>query len=224
MAKINLKIQPRQVTGKRVKNLIQQGLIPANIFGKGVASLAVQVKSTDFNRIYDQAGETQVVYLELPEETTPRPVLITNVAVNPVSDQMIHIDFHQVDLKQKVTANIPVELVGESPAVQDFQATIINSLSEIEVEALPADLPENITVDVSVLKNLGDVLKVSDLNIDRVKLEVKDDPETVVVSVAGQQAEEIIEVAPAPTEEGAAPVATEGEVKPVEEKAPPAAK
>lgn len=207
MAKITLKIEPRKVTGKAVKKLIQQGTIPGNIFGKNVASLSVQVKATDFNRIYDQAGETQVVYLQLPEETTPRPVLITNISVDPISDAIIHIDFHQVDLKEKVTANIPVELVGESPAVKDFQASIITSLSEIEVEALPTDLLENIEIDISVLKNIGDVIKIADLQIDRTKLEIKDDPETVIVSVAGQQAEEVI-APPAPVE-GEAPA--EGE-------------
>jgi large subunit ribosomal protein L25 len=230
MAKTTLKIEPRQVTGKAVKKLIHQGTIPGNIFGKNVPSLSVQVKATDFNRTYDQAGETQVVYLQLPEETTPRPVLITNISVNPVSDAIIHIDFHQVDLKEKVTANIPVELIGESPAVKDFQGTIITSLSEIEVEALPTDLLENIEIDLSVLKNIGDVIKIADLQIDRTKLEVKDDPETVIVSVAGQQAEEVI-APPTPIEAEAVSIEAgktetppQGGAKPVEEKTTPNSK
>ena len=180
-------------------------------------STAVQVKESVFAPIWHkQAGETQIVYLQLGDEKETRPTLISNIQRNPVSDAVIHVDFRQVDLKQKITANIPVEIVGESPAVKDFQAAIITSLAEIEVEALPTDLPENILVDISILKNTGDVIKVADLPIDRTKIEVKDDPESIVVSAAAQQAEEVIAPPPAPEveAEGAiAPAPAEGEVK-----------
>ena len=216
MTKITLSLEPRKITGKKVKTLRKQGIIPANIFGNKVASQAVQVKGTTFRPVYNQAGETQVVYVKVQGETEERPVMFTNVQVDPMTDETIHIDLRQVNLKEKIIANVPVELVGESPAVSDFQASLITSLDEIEVEALPADLPENITVDVSSLKNIGDVIKVSDLNIDRTKIEVLDDPETVVVSVAEQQKEEVI-AAPVVTEIiGEAP--EQGEVKPEEGK------
>lgn len=201
MAKITLALEPRTTTGKKVKKLRQQGIIPANVFGKNVKSLAVQVKNTLLHPVLEQAGETQIVYVRIGKEKDERPILITNVQFDPLTDTILHVDFRQVDLKEKVTANIPVELVGESPAVRDLAASLITSLSEVEVEALPADLPENIQVDVSGLKNVGDVIKVADLPLDHTKLEVKDEPETVVVSVAGQQKEE---VAPAPAPEAEA--------------------
>lgn len=221
MAKITLSIEPRTITGKKVGQLRKQGIIPSNIFGGKIKSAAVQVKKTAFAPVWQQAGETQIVYLELGDEKETRPTLISNVQRNPVSDEVIHVDFRQVDLKEKITANIPVEVIGESPAVKDFQAAIITSLAEIEVEALPTDLPENIQVDISVLKNIGDVVKVVDLPIDRTKIEVKDDPESVVVSAAAQQAEEVIAPPPAPEVEavegapGEAP-APEAETKPGE--------
>ena len=216
MAKITLSVEPRTLAGKKVKQLRRQGIIPANIFGGKIKSTAVQVKESVFAPIWHQAGETQIVYLQLGDEKENRPTLISNIQRNPVSDAVIHVDFRQVDLKQKITANIPVEIVGESPAVKDFQAAIITSLAEIEVEALPTDLPENILVDISILKNTGDVIKVADLPIDRTKIEVKDDPESIVVSAAAQQAEEVIAPPPAPEveAEGAiAPAPAEGEVK-----------
>lgn len=203
MAKITLSVEPRTISGKRVKQLRKQGIIPANIFGGKIKSVAVQVKKTVFAPIWQQAGETQIVYLQLGDEKESRPTLISNLQLNPITDETIHVDFRQVDLKEKITANIPVEIVGDSPAVKDFQASVITSLSEIEVEALPTDLPENIQVDISILKNVGDVIKVADLNIDRTKIEVKNDPETVVVSTAAQQAEEVI--APPPAAEGEVP-------------------
>lgn len=221
MTKTTLSVEPRTIIGKKVGQLRKQGIIPANIFGGKIKSAAVQVKSTAFAPVWHQAGETQIVYLQLGDEKETRPTLISNVQRNPVSDQVIHVDFRQVDLKEKITANIPVEVIGESPAVKDFQAAIITSLPEIEVEALPTDLPENIQVDIGVLKNIGDVIKVADLSIDRTKIEVKDDPETVVVSTAAQQAEEVITPPPAPEVE-AVPAETPSEgggAKPEETKA-----
>lgn len=215
MAKIILTVEPRTITGKKVGSLRKQGIIPANIFGGKIKSTAIQVKKTTFAPIWHQAGETQIVYLQLGDEKETRPALISNIQRNPVSDQAIHVDFRQVDLKEKITANIPVEVVGESPAVKDFQAAVITSLAEIEVEALPTDLPESIQVDISILKNIGDVIKVADLKIDRTKIEVKDDPSSVVVSAAAQQAEEVIAPPPAPEGE-----AVEG--APVEAPAPEA--
>lgn len=222
MAKITLSVEPRKVFGKKVKKMRKQGTIPANIFGNKVASTAVQVKGTAFRPVYEQAGETQIVYVKVEGEKDERPVLLTNVSYDPMTGDVLHIDLRQVNLKEKVTANIPVEVVGEAPAVKDLQASLIVSLDEIEVEALPTDLPENITIDVSGLKNIGDVIKVADLNIDRAKVEVLDDPETVVLTVAQQQKEEVV-AAPVETEiigeapaEGETPA--EGKAKPEEGK------
>lgn len=214
MAKITLKLDIRTITGKKTKQLRREGVIPGNIFGNKIKSLAVQVKSTVFNSVYQQSGETQIVYLEVSGEKSERPALISNIQVDPLSDKITHIDFRQVDLSQKVTANIPVEIVGESPAVKELQASLITSLSEIEVEALPADLPEKVLVQIGNLSQIGDSIKVSDLNIDRTKIEVLDDPETIVVLVAGQQAEEVVPVAPVASDETAAtPVTTTEEAK-----------
>lgn len=210
MAKLTLNPTKRSLIGKKVKNLRNQGFLPANIFGKGLDSVAVSVRLKDFQSIYKEAGETQLVYLQLEGEDKERPVLIGNVQYDPVTDKIFHIDFHQVNLKEKVTANIPVELIGESPAAKEFQAVVVANISEIEVEALPTDLPENIPVDISVLKVIGDSIKISDLDIDRSKVEVLTDPETIIVSAAEQQKEEII--APPVTEEVPA-----GEVPPTEE-------
>lgn len=215
--KITLSIEQRKILGKKVKNLRKQGIIPANIFGNKVKSTAVQIKSTAFRPVYNQAGETQIVYVQVSSEKEERPVLLTNVSYDPMTGDVLHVDLRQVNLKEKVTANIPVELVGESPAVKDIQATLITSLDEIEVEALPTDLPDHFTVDVSVLKNLGDVIKVSDLDIDHTKIEVKVDLETVIVTVAGQQKEEVV-VAPVVETEVIGEAVPIGEAKPEEAK------
>ncbi len=221
MEKITLSLQKRDQLGKRVKKLRQQGLIPANVFGKEVKSQAVSASAADFKLVREKAGETQIVYLQISGETKDRPTLITNIQYDPVSDQVLHVDFHQVDLKEKVTANIPLELVGEAPAAKDFQAVVVPNISEIEVEALPTDLPEKIEVDVTGLKQIGDSIKVSDLKINRDIIAVQTDPETIIVTATPQRAEEVIEAPAAPTTEeavapaeGAAPAETAETEKP----------
>lgn len=211
MAKISLSLEPRTVTGKKVKALRKQGIVPGNVFGNKVASTAIQVRKTLFRPVFEQAGETQIVYVRVGEEKEDRPILFTNVQHDPVSGDILHLDLRQVNLKEKIIANIPVQLVGEAPAVKELQASLITNLDEIEVEALPTDLPEHFTVDVSILKNIGDSIKIADLDIDRTKIEVKDDLETIIVTVAEQQKEIVVEE-PVVTEIiGEAPV--EGEVK-----------
>lgn len=217
MTKITLSLEPRIVFGKKVKTLRKQGLIPANIFGNKIKSTAVQVKTTVFKPIYAQAGETQIVYIQIKGEKTERPVLLTNISYDPMTGDILHLDLRQVNLKEKVIANIPVELFGESPAVKDIQATLITSLDEIEVEALPTDLPDHFTADISLLKSIGDSIKVSDLDIDRTKIEVKVDLETVIVTVAGQQKEEVI-AAPVVETEVTGEAAPEASAKPEETK------
>ncbi|MBI1872198.1 50S ribosomal protein L25, partial [Candidatus Collierbacteria bacterium] len=111
MAKLTLKLDKRTITGKKVKKLRRQGMVPANIFGKDIKSLAVSAKLTDFQKVYQDAGETQIVTLEVKGDEKERPTLITNVQHNPITNEVLHVDFRQVDLKEKITANIPVELV-----------------------------------------------------------------------------------------------------------------
>lgn len=227
MAKITLQLHKRDVFRKKVKRLRQQGEIPGNIFGRNVKSLAVTAKLADFEIVSQKAGETQIVYLQVDGEDNERPALLTNIQYQPVDDQILHVDYRQVDLKEKVTANIPVELIGESPAVKDFQAVVVPSITEIEVEALPTDLLEKIEVDISQLKQIGDAIKVADLKIDTAKIEVLTDPETIVVTATPQQAEEIVPppVTETPAEPGAAPTEAtapaEGEKKPDETKSKP---
>lgn len=225
MAKITLKLEKRDLLGKKVKKLRRQGIIPANVFGKDVKSMSISAKLNEFQKIFDEAGETQIVYLQIEGEEKERPTLITNVQYHPVTDEVLHVDFRQVDLKEKITANIPIELTGEAPAVKDLNAVVVAAISEIEVEALPTDFLEKIEVDISGLKEIGDTIKVSDLKIDRTKIEVLTDPETIVVTATPQQAEEVAP-APAPTEEApsipaeGAPAPAEGEAKPPTESKP----
>lgn len=199
--KITLSVNKRLITGRQVKTLRKKGYIPATVFGKGLESQTVQIDHKSFLPVLENAGETQVVYLTIDKEEKDRPVLITDVQYHPTSDTIIHVDLRQVNLKEKIEAEIPLVLVGESPAVKEFNASIIQTLSEVRVEALPTDLPESIQIDISILKQVGDVVKISDLKIDRSKIEIQDHLDTVVVSVSHQQEEQAEPVTTAPSDD-----------------------
>jgi len=207
MPKQILKSEVRKIEGRKVKNLRKEGILPGNVYGKNIKSEAVQVVLKDFEKIYKEVGETGLLMLQVG--SSEKPVLIHNLQVNPVSDEPIHVDFLQVDLKEKVEADIPVELVGESPAEKQAIGTVVQYLNEIKVEALPTDLPEKFEVDTSVLAEVDQAIFVKDLKVDSGKVEIKTAPDEIVVKVEPPQKEEVVEV----------PVAAEGEV-PAEGAAP----
>lgn len=133
--------------------------MPANVFGKGIKSESLQVKLADFQDIYKKVGETGLLYLTVKNgKVEEKPVLVSNVQLHPVSDTPIHVDFHQVSLKEKVTAAVPVEISGEAPAEKGGIGTVVQYIDEIEVEALPTDLPEKFVVDISKLAEVDQAI------------------------------------------------------------------
>jgi large subunit ribosomal protein L25 len=188
MQKHSLKAEKRKITGRKVKKLRKEGVLPANIYGKKIKSVALQVSLKDFEKVFKKTGETGLV--ELSVGGKKHPVLIHNIQKDPITDSYVHADFLQVDLKQKVTAQIPVELTGESPAEKTGLGTVVQYIDEIEVEALPTDLLDKIEVDLSKLEEVDQEIKVKDLNVDNKKIEVKNDPELIIVKVEPPRKEE----------------------------------
>jgi len=200
MDKKILKAEERNISGRKVKNVRKQGLLPGNVYGKKIKSQSVQVDRKEFEVIYKEAGETGLITLQVGKEELP--VLVNNVQKHPISDEIIHIDFRQVDLKAKVTAEVPVEVVGESPAEKQGVGTVVQYLKEVQIEALPADLLEKFEVDTSGLSEVDQAIYVKDLKIDSSKVEIKTNGDEIIVKVEPPQKEEVVEV----------PVAAEGEV------------
>ena len=216
MDKKILKAESRTLKGRKVNKLRREGLIPANIFGKKIKSKAISVVLDEFNKVFKEAGETGLINLEIKgdDKKEDRAVLVSNVQMNPVTDIPVHIDFHQVDLKEKVTAEVPVELVNESPAEKQSLGTVVLYINEIEVEALPADLPEKFTIDMSKLEEVDQAVFVKDLDIDKTKVEVQIGAEEIVAKVEPPQKEEVV------VEPVVAETTEEGEVKPEETPSP----
>lgn len=181
MEQIPLKAQKRTVLGRKVKSLRREGLIPAHVFGHKIKTEHIQVVQNEFLKVFEKTGETVVI--DLAVDGKKKPVLVKNVQVHPVSDQPLHIDFYQVNLSEKVRVDVPLEVVGEAPAAQKKIGLLLTPVSELEIEALPTDIPEKIEVDVSALDEVGKEVKVKDLNVDKSKIEIHADSELVIAQI-----------------------------------------
>lgn len=191
MDRIPLKAQDRSVLGKKVKNLRKGGVIPGHVFGNRKDVEHIQVKGLDFIKVLKQAGETGLVDLKVGEDRTI-PVLIREIQHDPVTGNLLHVGFYQVNLKEKVTVPVPIVLIGEGPeSVKMGETVILQNLSEVQVEALPTDLIENIEVNVGVLKEIGDAITVDQLSYDREKLTILAEADEVVVKLDTAVTEEM---------------------------------
>ncbi len=223
MDRIPLKAEERTILGKKVKKLRSNGLIPAHVFGNNVEGEHVSVNGKDFLSVFKKAGETGLVDLRIGDEKV-RPVLIREVEHDPVKGELIHIGFYQVNLKEKVTVPVPIVLIEPEEGIESVkmgEAVVLQNLAEVEVEALPTDLIENIEVNISSLKNIEDAITVADLSYNRETITVLAEPEEVVVKLAPAVTEEmkaLMEEQEAETEAAAAEQTAEegGEVKEAE--------
>lgn len=213
MATPTLTTQSRKVFGRKVKALRREGLLPANIFGKKIKSTAIQVDQLEFSKLFQEVGETNIVTLKL-KGTDDKSVLVSNLQKDPVTDLPLHVDFHQVDLKKKVTATVPLETIGDAPAVKEKGGVLFTTHNELEVEALPMDLPNKLELNLSSLKEIGDSLLVKDIKIDKSKVKILIDTKETIAVIQEQKAEEEV---PAP--EAEAIEGEEGAEAPAEEAA-----
>ncbi|MCX6765647.1 MAG: 50S ribosomal protein L25 [Candidatus Moranbacteria bacterium] len=213
--KIILKSKIREVMGKKIKVHRKAGLIPAVLYGNKITSRPLWVNYSDFEKSYDQAGESTILELDIDGKNKAN-VLIHDVQIDPLSEKFSHIDFFQVRMDQKIETEIPLEFIGESEAVKALGGVLVKSIDAIPINCLPADLPAKIEVDTGALKTFDDVIKISDLNIsDKVKILV--DTETVVANVAPPRSEEELAKLEEKVEEDVAAIEGVAEKAPVEE-------
>lgn len=189
-AKTIIAAQPRTVFGKQVQAIRKLGFVPANIYGKDFESKAISMNAVEFLTTYKKAGETTVVYVEVEGKTIP--TLITDIQLHPVKRYIIHVDLRKVDLKKKIEAEVPVKLIGESIAVDQKNGVLISQLDTITIESLPTNIPHEIEIDISALKEIGDQITVGSIPKSDT-YEIMDEPERVIVSVT-EHVEEVIEV------------------------------
>jgi len=185
---LDLKADIRDITGKDVKSLRRRGITPLHLFGGGVESLALQAETTKVEKSLAQAGETRLISLVVGSERKARPVLVRGVQRDPISRELLHVDLHQVNLRERVEAEVPIVLVGQASALQSKGATVLQQLDSLTVECLPDSIPGRLDVDISDLADAGQVKRVKDIKVDQ-DITVTTDPEQVVAIVVARAQE-----------------------------------
>lgn len=210
--KVSLKAELRVIFGKKLNKVRKQGLVPGNIFGPDFKSKSISVVYKDFVKTYKIVGETGIVYLSLDKENIP--VLIKSIQKHPLSNLLLHVDFRKIDLAKKIETNVPVKTIGVSEAVSQKAGVLLVQSETLLVEALPENIPSHIEVDITVIKEIGQEIKISDLKKSD-KYEIKTPVEKVIVGVIAHKEESIV-----PETAVAAPEiiteAVEGEEVPIE--------
>ncbi len=184
---LELVAQPRTQFGREVKQLRVKGLVPGELYGFGVKNEHVSVPMKEFMKLYKKAGESTLVDLMI--DGKKHPVLINDVQFNPITDEIESVDFYQVRLDQKIRLKVPVNFVGEAPAVKEKGGVLVKALSEIEVEALPTEIPHQLEVNLKSLTDIGTSFAVSQITVPA-GVRVLVDPTFVVVTVTARMTEE----------------------------------
>lgn len=179
--------------GINLDTLRETGKIPAVFYGAGKTTTSISVPIVDFKKIWREAGESSTIKISIDDNNVD--VLIHEVQVHPVTDEPIHVDFLVVDMNKKIKVNVPLEFVGISNAVKNGLGNLVKVLYEVEVEALPKDLPHNLEVDISSLENVDSQIFVSNIKLPT-GVAMITNGEEVVASIVLQK-EEKEEVVPA---------------------------
>ena len=179
---LELAVDARSVLGKQTKRLRRAGNVPGVVYGKGTASIPVQVEAKQFETLYHAAGRTTIFQLEIPGTGT-KSAIIKSVQRHPLSGRAIHVDFFLPDLTIELQIDVPLVFVGEAPAIEATGGSLFTSLSTIKVSALPSDLPHEITVDVTPLVDLEAAIHVRDLGVESDTVHVLNDLDEMVARV-----------------------------------------
>jgi len=195
----------RQVFGKQVRALRRAGVVPAHLFGRDIEPEALQVEAAALDKVLARAGTSRLVSLVVEGEREPRNVLVKEVQRDCMGDQVIHIDFYQVRMTDKIKVEIPVVAVGESPAVKGKLGVLMQAMRSLPIECLPAEIPQSVQVDVSGLTKLDDGICVKDLKLkDGITVLADPDELVIKISVVKVAKEEVAKPVEAAPGEGAA--------------------
>ncbi|MGA7677475.1 MAG: 50S ribosomal protein L25 [Dehalococcoidia bacterium] len=191
MKQLELEVSKRDITGKKVRFLRRQGIVPANIYGHGIDSTAINVDAKSLKHLLAHVGKTDLISLKVGDSKNPLRVLVRKVQKNPLTDDLLHVDFYQVRMDEKIKADVPIVFVGEAPVLKKVKnSSILHLIDSLHIEALPDDLPHSLEIDVSSLEELDSTIHVKDIHFgDGITL--LSDPEQMAVKVIEARKEEI---------------------------------
>ena len=178
---LNLSVKIRKETGKKTKILREKGILPGVLYGPEIKEpLSLELDRKAFEQIYNVAGESSLISLEVDKDKFL--VLIHDLKLDPLKQDPIHVDFYQPRLNEEVEVTVPIIFEGESAAVKELGGTLVKSISEVEIKALPEKLPHEIKISIESLKTFEDHILVKDLNLSE-GVRVLQEPEEIIASV-----------------------------------------
>jgi large subunit ribosomal protein L25 len=175
----------REITGKASRRLRHEGRLPAVVYGHQTPTSIIDLDAHEFDRVFSRTGKTQLIDLVV-EGGRPNKVLVQEVQVSPRRNVPVHVDFHQVSLREKLQVEVPVVVSGEAQPVKIGEADVLQVMHTLRVECLPAAIPEAIEVDVSGLDHVDAGIRVADLTLPD-GLTAVPDPEELVVKLAARR-------------------------------------
>ena len=215
MAELILKADKRDILGKKTRFLRRQGITPAHLFGHGIESMSLQCDTSELQQIIRRGGTSRLININITSEEQTRSAFIREIQRDTFSGQLLHVDLYQINLAEKITADIPIVLNGEAPATRSKDNMIEHMLDQLGVECLPDKLPPQIEIDISILEEAGQAIHVKDLALGA-DITVTTDPEQIIVKVS--RIKVVVEEVPVEeAEEEAGAEAAEGEAAPAAE-------
>ena len=211
---LTLSAKIRQDTGKKTKALRKKGLLAAVAYGPKLKATSLEVDLKEFKKIYQEAGESSLITLKLPELKKEYPVLIHEIQKDPLLGSPIHVDFYQASLTEEVEADVPLVFEGEAGAVKELGGTLVKNFSELKVKALPQDLPKDIKILIGSLKTFEDKILIQDLKLPK-EIKILKEPGEVIAWVA--PLEKVEEELEKPVEEKVEEVEVAGKEEKVKE-------
>jgi large subunit ribosomal protein L25 len=197
MEALTLTATSRDVFGKKTRFLRRQGMTPTHLFGHNLKSLPLQCHTAELKNILAQAGTTTLLNLKIDSEKRPRKVLIRDIQKDVLGRQLLHVDFYQVKLTEKIKADVPIVLTGEAPALKLKGRFLMQTLDSLSIECLPDKLLPEIRIDLSPLEEVEQAIHVKDLTLDQ-DITVANDPDQLIVKVSekvvAEVEEEVVEV------------------------------
>jgi large subunit ribosomal protein L25 len=209
---LNAKIRTEK--GNKNKDLRKSGGLPAVLYGHNVPSTPITLDAKEFAKIYKAAGETSIVNVTIDEgaKKEARPVLIYYVDRDPMSNQPIHADLYQVRMDEKISTSVPLVFVGESSAVKNLKGTLVKNIYEVEIEALPGNLPKELAVDLSKLETFSDTITLKDIKAPT-GVELTGNLDDIIALVTEQRSEDELKSLEAEVKVDVSAIKTEGEEK-----------
>ena len=188
-----LNLEPRTLLGKKVKKLRQSQITPIHLYGPGIESQALQCDSKTLLRVLSQAGMNTPVSITISGQKDQQLAFAREIQWHPLKNEVLHVDFLRVDVGHELTAAIPITLTGESLATRGTRGTIVQQLRELEVEALPLNMPAEVTADLATLAQVDDVIRSGDIPLPA-NVTLVTDPEEVVVRFEITREEAVVTV------------------------------